>query len=274
MTRTLSTTLMILIVAISVFSQKRTTVFGDTWIGVIVAANDDTREITLSSTDPNKPETFVGILQEGYKHRQRDGSKRDFKVSELKPGVRIRVFYKSEKRDVAGQKTKVQIITRLDFIGQDQYTRMREALELPPSIPVVLAETEKLAVKDPLKIYLAIEQPNVKKRFVEWVGRWNENDGEKFGRLEIVSDLAQSDVSLVVYLGADESVMLIPFTMYDSRGTPLRIIDMTAHFVTKDDQQLKVLWLDHLFLPIQDLESAKGPIEKELEKRIKARSKK
>src|SRR5688572_31939452 len=126
--------LIVAVLASLVFAQKRTTILGDAWIGEVVTANDSTREITLRHPEKNKTETFVGLLEEGYKLKMKDGSQRELRVSEITPGTRIRVFYKTKQQTDGRQKMKVRSIYRVDFLGKDEYTRLREALMLEPSI--------------------------------------------------------------------------------------------------------------------------------------------
>jgi hypothetical protein len=262
----------VLFAANQVCAQKKKTILGDAWTGVVVASSDDTREVTLSHPDKNKTDTFVGILAEGYKVRLKDGSQRELKVSELKPGMRIRVFYKTKTEYVAGRSVKVQRIHRVDFLGRDEYTRLREVLELPPSIPVILDQSSKLPPTDPLKIYLAIKPVHVKERFAIWVSQWNKNEGTKYGRIEIVPDLQQSDISLVLYWGGDESIMLVPLTMYDRSGDARDFVQATAQLVVKDGEGLRLLWLETLFIGTSKSENSGVSIQREIEKRMKARS--
>lgn len=258
-----------------VCAQKRTTILGDAWTGEVISTSDATREITLRHPDKDRKETFIGILEEGYKVKMQDGSLRELKVSEIKPAMRIRVFYKSKQQDIGGRKLKVQSIYRVDFLGRDEYTRLREALKSEPSIPVIPAESSNLPATDPLKIFLAIEQPYVKDGLVKWVNGWNKKEAAKYGSLEIVPDSAASDISLVVFWGADETVAVLPALIYDQRDDVLRdFYQATAHIVTKETEGLKVLWQKYLMLSRRKLEGYTGLFENEIEKRMKAKFKK
>ena len=261
-------------------AQKSMTVLGDAWTGKVVATNDATREIVLRDYEKDKTETFVGILEEGYKVKMKDGSQRELKVSEIMPGMRIRVFYKTKQQDVGGQKTKVRRIFRIDFLGRDEYTLLREALQVEPAIPVTLVESGKLPATNPLKIYFSIEQPHVKDSVLEWVSLWNKEQAAKYGALEIVPDPAQSDISLVVFWGQDETVMMIPLEFPDASGRRRELFHATAHLATKEDSGLKVIWQKRLmFLSPEptkksEVDASTAPIVKELEKRMKSRLKK
>lgn len=274
MRKTLLAVLLVSILSNPVFPQKRTTIIGDAWVGVVVSTNDATREITLTHSDKNKTETFVGILKEGYKVTMKDGSLYELKTSDIKLGERVRVFYKTKTQESGGQKVKVQSIHRIDFLGPDEYTILRDRLALPPSIPVLLAESGKLPATAPLKIYVSIEPPHVQERFVNWVSNWNKEQAPKYGPLEIVPQREESDISLVVFWGSDETVVLFPLELYDRSGNPHKLFQATAYLTATDDEGLKVLWLKRLLMPKDKPAAPEGQIEKEIEKRLKARAKK
>ena len=65
---------------------------------------DDTREITLVYNGPRKTETFVGVLQQGYKAKLKDGSLAEVKVSLTHIGGRMKVYYMAKERRVSGRK--------------------------------------------------------------------------------------------------------------------------------------------------------------------------
>ncbi len=266
-------TLIILLLSLttSVFAQKKTTIIGDAWVGVVESANETTREITVRHPDKTNAETFVGVLEDGYKVKLKDGTSRELLLSELKPGLRVRVFYKSKTRDMAGRQTKVQLINRIDFLGRDEYTRLREVLTVAPSTPVSLNTSGKFPTGDPLKIHVASEWEKLDEGLVDWAARWNKEEAAKYGRVEIVKDLAQADVSLVVFWGSDESILVPSMQLFDQRGNPHNIAPATAQFVTRDANALQVLWIDRIMLDTKGQQKSSRFFEKELEKRIKAR---
>ena len=274
MRRILLASLIVSLLPLPLCAQKRTTPFGDTWSGEVVKTNEVTREITIRYSDKNKIETFSGILADGYKVKMKDGSQRELRVSELAPGTRIRVSYKMKQQDAGGQKIKVNNIYRVEFLGIDEYTRLREALKIEPSTPVILAEASNLPTTDPLKIYLSTDPTYVKDCFVEWVREWNKKEALKYGSIELVSAPAESDISLVVYWGKDEMTIMAPALINDERsGTLSPFYPATAHIVAKDAEGLKVLWQRFLLLSSKKVEVYCGFFEKEIEKRMKARMK-
>jgi hypothetical protein len=254
-------------------AQKASTVFGETVKGVVVTANEATREITLAYPDKDKTQTFVAVLESGYQQKLRDGTFRELAISELKSGLRLRVFYKQKTEMVNGRKVKVAIINRIDFLGRDEYTKLREILDLPPSFPTIRLESAKLPASDPLKIHLSIAEPQIEKRFLRWVKQWNAYDGRKYGRVEVVSDRAQADISAVFFWGTDEMFDFVSFPM-GFQGYDLHEMSPgTAQLVTKVAEGLKVLWLSLVLETPESAEELQGLMEKELEKRLKARAK-
>ena len=257
------------------YAQQRSTIFGRTFAGEVVSSNETTREITITYTDKdnNKTETFVGVLKPGYQQKLRDGTMRELQMSEIKPGVRVKVLYQEKSENVAGRKVKFSQIIDIIFLGRDNYTSLRETLGVAPSLPVALASSDKLPAANPLKLYLAIHEPSLKQRFINWVGRWNKEQAAKYGSIEIVSDLDQSDVAAVFFWGEEDSPMLLP--MLASYGGDLHELFLaTLHLVTKDSEGVKVLWHSRTFESPKRIEGTQGLIEREIEKRLKARGKK
>jgi hypothetical protein len=88
---------------------------GDTWTGEVSAADDASREITLVYKSSKNTETSVGVLQQGYKVKLKDGSLSELKVSTIPIGTRLRVYYMAKNRKVNGQKEKLYDIFRTEF---------------------------------------------------------------------------------------------------------------------------------------------------------------
>ena len=266
--------LLVLTFVPAAFAQKASTVFGETVKGVVATANETTREITLAYPDKDKTQTFTAVLESGYKQKLRDGTFRELAISELKSGLRVRVFYKQKTEMVNGRKVKVASINRIDFLGRDEYTKLREILDLPPSFPVMRVDSATLPAGDPLKIYLSIPESQIEKRFLNWVKKWNAYDGRKYGRVEVVSDRAQADISAVFFWGSDETFDFFSAPM-GIQGYDLHEMSPgTAQLVIKDAEGLKVLWLKFVLETPERAEEFQGVMEKELEKRLKARAKK
>lgn len=85
---------------------------GTTFTGAITSTNDETREVTLSLTNPKngKTQTFIGVLEEGYSIKLNDGSLYELKPSELKPGAQIKAYYQPTTKKVGGEKTTINTI--------------------------------------------------------------------------------------------------------------------------------------------------------------------
>ena len=88
---------------------------GDTWTGEVSTVNDHNREITLVYTGGKSTETFVGVLQQGYKVKLKDGGLAELNVSMIPIGTQLRVYYTAKDRKVNGHKEKFYEIFRMDL---------------------------------------------------------------------------------------------------------------------------------------------------------------
>ncbi|HEX6044616.1 MAG TPA: hypothetical protein VFZ22_09030 [Pyrinomonadaceae bacterium] len=247
---------------------------GEAWVGVVESVNETTREITLSHPDQSKTEKFVCVLEEGYQVKLKDGTSRELKVSELKPGLRVRIFYKSKTAAVAGRSEKIKVVKRIDFLGRDNFTRMREMLRVEPSIAVTEAKSRELPKTDPFKLHLALEPENMDKGLLKWVERWNKESSAKYGRVEIVNDVAQADASLVAIWGQDDSFMSMVGLMTDGDVRDLRSIGFgTGYLIIKDDKGLHVLWQSSFTIDAEEPQRSGPFLGQVIEGRLKARTK-
>jgi len=85
---------------------------GDTFTGEVVSVNDTTREVTMQYVDAKhgKTETFVGVINEGYTLKLKDGTTHELKPSNLRVGGHFKVYYTTKTKKVAGEKAKVHAI--------------------------------------------------------------------------------------------------------------------------------------------------------------------
>ena len=91
---------------------------GTIFTGTVTSTNDDTREVTLSYTNPKngKVQTFVGVLEEGYLVKHKGGSPYELKPSEIKHGMLIKVYFVPMTRKVGGKKTTINTILLMSGI--------------------------------------------------------------------------------------------------------------------------------------------------------------
>lgn len=262
---------------VPVVAQKKSTLLGDIVIGELTGKDEARREITVKYHGKEGPEIFTGVLADDYRLKSQDG--RVWRLSEIMPGMHIRVFYKTVREKVSGQEKKIYKISRIDYLGKDEYARLRNQLNLDPSVTFAHAETDELPATSPLKVYLASAYKNVHEYFVESINEWNQKNGNSYGRLEVVSDLEQADVSVVVARESDTMVAVIPAGSVDgTRNSKSGWYEATSYLVVKDSGGLKVLWtrIVHVLM-YSDLDASPRSFEvvmAELGKRMKARSRK
>lgn len=226
----------------SVVAQKKKTIMGDFVVGELTGKDEATREITVKYPGEEGPEIFSGILADDFKLRMAEGSFRILSFSDIVPGLYIRVFYKTRNEKVSGQEKKINKISRIEVLGEDEFFRLRRQLNLHPSISIAHAENgDDLPAVSPLKVYLAIAYNDAHQQLVEWMDKWNRKNGDSYGKLEIVSDLEHADTLIVVAQGSDtgmEFATLAP----DGRTIDGVWSRATAYLVVKDAERLKVLW--------------------------------
>jgi len=116
----------LLLLAVSTQAQHRFVGGSDTWMGSIVAVNDQTREITLKAAFSNETQTFTGVLKTGLRVRRRDGSETTLQMSELSLGSTEAAYYARKTRKVGGKKEKYFEIYRLDPVYIFHHEPIRE----------------------------------------------------------------------------------------------------------------------------------------------------
>jgi len=100
---------------------------GTCFTGTVTSTNDETREITLSYTNPKngKTQTFIGVLEEGYSLAlKKDGSIYELKPSRIRPGTRLKVYYLPSTSVQGGIKRTVNTVF---LIAGAPNARMRHA---------------------------------------------------------------------------------------------------------------------------------------------------
>jgi hypothetical protein len=258
----------------SVVAQKKSTLMGDIVIGELTGMNAATREITVKYRGKEGPEIFTGTLADSYKLKTGDNIPQDLKLSEVVPGMHLRLFYKTSHEKVSGQEKKINRIVRIDILGKDEYFRIRNQLKLDPSTQIARAEKDDLPAISPLKVFLAVSYDHTHQQLAAWINKWNQKNGDSFGKLESVSDLDQADIFIVVAKGADTMVAALP--MMGEDGVQGVWTQATSYVVVKDAGRLKVLWTG--VAPVFSGPKAEVSLKTtelvvaEMEKRMKARA--
>lgn len=267
----------------SVSAQMKKTIIGDIVIGEVTGVNEAAREITIKYPGKAGPEVFNGFLTEGYKIRLKDGSRRELMINEIKPGIRVRAFYKSGKEEyVGGQKKKIYKIVGFEFLGKDEWVRLRDQLEVPPSTAVAPAENDTLPSTVPLKVFLSAPYPGAIAVMVDWVVKWNKKQTDSSNKLEVVIDLDKADVLLVVAKGSDTLVVVLPLEVgVGNEVLKTEVSEVTSYLVLNDRDGFKVLWTgiaraflgENRFAVPKDRPFVTSEFEKRLEARARAATK-
>jgi hypothetical protein len=92
---------------------------GDTWTGEVTAADEDTREFTLTYKSGDKEKTFVGILPPGFTVKLKDRSNHRIEMKELL-GVRLKAYYIVKTKKVNDQDVKTNEVFDIKFLPQNK----------------------------------------------------------------------------------------------------------------------------------------------------------
>jgi hypothetical protein len=102
----------------------------------------------------------------------------------------------------------------------------------------------------------------VRNNFTKWLDEWNKKDGRKYGIVEIITDIAQSDVILARYAMREKvtertltSSVPVPATVYDpatntsvTRPVPqtssisYSLVPVYAYVIARKATGLEILW--------------------------------
>lgn len=242
-------------------SQKAPDDDVDSWMGTVTSVNTGTREITVTSLDKSRPESFTGLLDKDFKAWMLDDNIKQPSISEIPVGMGLQLFYETKKEKAGGQKVKINHIYAVYFLGRDGFERLRIRLKLDASTVVTVNQAAALPGSSPLKLYLSVESPGLKDMLVKWVEKWNREQADKYGRIELVSDYGQADVSLITFR---KMIKLSERALVPDEPTSMKLPGLVAFLVAPKAGGLDVLWKNTLMFP--------SGIGSEMEKRMKARS--
>jgi hypothetical protein len=86
-------------------------------------------------------------------------------------------------------------------VNDAEIAKLKKQINIPAKDAIRYNTNAKLASGDSLKIFLAIKRPGSEaESFEKWIAEWNEKDGDKYGKLEIVKDISQANVILTQFV--------------------------------------------------------------------------
>lgn len=134
-------------------------------------------------------------------------------------------------------------------ISDDERAFLRKGFNLPDSAPVteIKAKTLALNAAAPLKISLeSILDSKVRESVANWVTEWNQKEADKYGKIEIVPDSLQADVTVVRYLRelhpTADSRLIAYATYKDSEGKVQRLKPAYTYLLVRKSDSLSILW--------------------------------
>ena len=86
---------------------------------------------------------------------------------------------------------------------EKEVINLRKQIKIPDKDILRSNENAKLSAGNSLKIFLSIKRRgNEAEHFEKWVGEWNKEGGDKYGKLEIVKDISKADVILTQFVSS------------------------------------------------------------------------
>lgn len=86
-------------------------------------------------------------------------------------------------------------------LNDAEIANLKEQINISAKDAVRYNTDEKLASGDSLKVFLAIKRSGSEaESFEKWITKWNEKDGDKYGKLKIVNNISQADVVLTQFV--------------------------------------------------------------------------
>ncbi len=95
MNRIFTVFFLLLLTAIIVFADAKPGLNGDTFTGILTAADDAASTITLSADVNGQPQTFTGTLNK-FKIQTPDGQKKEIKPSDFPKNAKLAVKFKKK----------------------------------------------------------------------------------------------------------------------------------------------------------------------------------
>jgi hypothetical protein len=95
-------------------------------------------------------------------------------------------------------------------LNEPERMTIRKTLGVPDATQITVAASKQLPAAPTLKVFQGARS-NAKgdEEFAKWVEKWNRENGDRFGRLEIVSDISAAEV-VVLYGLYSSSTLYLP----------------------------------------------------------------
>ena len=169
------------------------------------------------------------------------------------------------------------LISKLEKISDDERNFLRKGFKLPDSAPITEIKAKTLTANSNavLKINLeSILDPKVQEGVANWVAEWNLKEADKHGKIDIVPDNLQADVTVVRYLRPlPNTDPISAMTWTDPKGKVHRLIPVYSYFIVRKSDGLDILWRKADLTLQDEYEFSAKLLTSELKKLMKERAK-
>ena len=164
----------------------------------------------------------------------------------------------------------------LEKINDEERAVLRKGLKLPDAATVTEVKDKTFPPAVPLKVRIdTILDPRVRELVRDWINEWNLKEAEKYGKLEVVPDPLQADVSVLRYshLPAIGILSKAVLTCTDPNGKVQRLIPIYSYLIVEKSDGLEILWRKVYLTYQEEHEFAAQLLTDQLKKLMKDRAK-
>jgi hypothetical protein len=152
----------------------------------------------------------------------------------------------------------------------DELSKLRELLNVPSSTSIT-PSTSSLPPNSPIRVFIAVG-PNekIQKEFTKGINDWNRNNAQKYGAVELVSQLSAADIILARYEVERKDVPR------PSPSWPLVATSSHLYLIARKSDKLEMLWrrvIDGYSDPNSNWSGVGEALRREFFNRLKARNK-
>lgn len=142
---------------------------------------------------------------------------------------------------------------------KEELAQLAEFLELSDSAKISVADTSVFPATRNIRLYLAFGlDTGVRSNFNKWISQWNRKKAKKYGAVEIVTDIKNSDIILARYTVKENPVTetksrVVAGTVIDiPTGKPITrpvtqtssstLVPVFAYIITPGENGYSVIW--------------------------------
>ncbi|MGA9995310.1 MAG: hypothetical protein WBP93_07850 [Pyrinomonadaceae bacterium] len=151
-------------------------------------------------------------------------------------------------------------------LPDQEESRIREAMNIPPTTAITFVPSKVLPDSNPFKVYglviSELEMNDPSQATHTWVEAWNKRNASKYGSVEAATNISQAEVIFLWFVtplkGGGDNYGLGP------------IVSVTSYLIVQKATGLEIVWRERYFSTIPKFSTA---IDEAFKERMKVRAK-